>query len=157
MISPEVLRRFPFFAGFDESQLKALSMVAEERTIEAHNTIFEEGTPAEKFYLLIDGSVDLYIKSEQENIPSARREFSVGEINPGEVFGINALLEPYKHGFTERAGPVCSIIEFDGASLRALIEIDQSFGYRLLVQVAKTLMERLYSTRMPFLPSLLMS
>jgi CRP/FNR family transcriptional regulator, cyclic AMP receptor protein len=147
MISPEVLRRFPFFFGFDDNQLKALAMIAEEYEVDANTTIFGEGEPAHKFYLLAEGSIDLFVKSEDQNNPAFRREFSAGEINPGDVFGINSILEPYKHGFTERAGQASKIIEFDGAALRALIEVDKSFAHRLFLQVAKSLMERLYSTR----------
>jgi CRP/FNR family transcriptional regulator, cyclic AMP receptor protein len=147
MISPEVLRRFPFFFGFDDSQLKALAMIAEEYEVDKYATIFGEGEPARKFYLLAEGSIDLFVKSEEQNNPASRKEFSVGEINPGEVFGINSILEPYQHGFTERAGQTSKIIEFDGAALRALIEVDKNFAYRLILQIAKSLMERLYSTR----------
>jgi CRP-like cAMP-binding protein len=147
MISPEVLRRFPFFFGFDDGQLKALAMIAEEYEVDASTTIFVEGEPARKFYLLEEGIVDLFVKSEEKNNSASRREFNVGEINPGEVFGINSIMEPYKNGFTERTGQASRIIEFDGAAMRALIEVDKGFAYILILQVAKCLMERLYSTR----------
>jgi CRP-like cAMP-binding protein len=147
MISPELLRRFPFFAGFNDNQLKSLAMIAEENNVLAHATIFEEGKKAENFFILISGSVDLSIKSEEVNTPGSMREFAVGEINPGEVFGINALLEPYKHGFTERAAQDCKLIEFDGLALRTLMEEDKDLAYQLMLQISRTLIDRLYSTR----------
>ena len=147
MISPELLRRFPFFAGFDDNQLKSLAMIAEKIDVPAHVAIFKEGTPATKFYILISGSVDLTIKSTEVNSPASSREFAVGEINPGEVFGINALLEPYKHGFTERAAQDCKLIEFDGLALRTLMEEDKDLAYQLMLQISRTLIDRLYSTR----------
>lgn len=147
MISPERLRRFPFFQGFDDSQLKALAMIAEEHEVEADVTLFYERAAAKKFFMLVEGRVDLFLKSEEENNPSSKREFTVGEINPGEVFGINALLEPYEYGFTERTGTTGRVIEFDGSAIRALMQVDRELSCKLMNQTAKSLMERLYSVR----------
>jgi len=147
MISPEILRRFQFFSGLDDNQLKGLAMVAEEREAAAESTLFEEGSPAAKLYLLLEGSIDLYIKSEEANDPTSRRDFAVGEINPGEMFGLSALLEPYKCKVTARVPLPGKMIEFDGASLRALMQVDRGLASQLMYQTAKTLMERLISTR----------
>ncbi len=60
MISPEILRRYPFFSFLTDAQRKALAMIAEEAACEAGAVIFEEGDPASDLYLLLDGSIDLY-------------------------------------------------------------------------------------------------
>ena len=31
MISPEILRRYPYFAGIDDASLRQLAMIAEEK------------------------------------------------------------------------------------------------------------------------------
>jgi CRP-like cAMP-binding protein len=147
MISPETLRRFPFFFGLDESQLKALAMIADQSDLASAPTIFEEGNPANKFYLLVDGSVDLYVKSEEEYNPASRREFAVGEINPGEVFGIGTLLEPYKYSVTARCPVNCVVLEIDGLSLRAIFQVDKIFAYLFMLHTSKALIERLTSAR----------
>lgn len=147
MISPEKLRRFPFFVGFDDAQLKALAMIAEEHTVEAKATLVDEGKPAQKFFLLVDGSIDLYIKSEEANDPASRRDFAVGEINPGEVFGISTVLEPYIYATTVRSATASQVIEFDGAALRELMQHDKAFAHQLMLQIAQALMSRLNSTR----------
>ena len=40
MISPELLRRFPFFGNLENSQLVAISIIAEEETFNSEDTIF---------------------------------------------------------------------------------------------------------------------
>ena len=97
MISPEILRRYPFFGSLSDAQIKAMAMIAEEETISKGAVICEEGKPARAFYLLVDGGVSLYYKSDEEFNPKSRKDFLVGEINPGEVFAISALVEPYKY------------------------------------------------------------
>jgi CRP-like cAMP-binding protein len=147
MISPEILRRFPFFFGFNDAQLKSLAMIAEQVEVGENLVIFEEGQPADKFYILIDGSIDLFVKSEEEFAPSTRRDFSVGEINPGEVFGIGSVLEPYKYGVMARTSLACSLIEIDASALKSQFAPDAGFMALFMTHIANALMQRLYSTR----------
>lgn len=148
MISPEILRRYPIFFGFDDGQLKALAMIAEEVETAEKVVLFEEAQPATTFYLLMEGSIDLTIKSEEENDPRSRRDFNVGEINPGEIFGITSVLEPNAaYRLSARTGVRSKYLEFDGAGLRALLIVDRGFAYQLMVVTTKSLMERLHSAQ----------
>jgi CRP-like cAMP-binding protein len=60
MISPELLRRFPFFGFMTDSQLTAVSMIAEEINFNHGSNVFEANAPATSLYFLIDGSVSYY-------------------------------------------------------------------------------------------------
>ena len=55
MISPEVLRRYPHFAGVPEDCLKSVAMISDERSFKADETIFQESGE-------FVGSVKLYEK-----------------------------------------------------------------------------------------------
>lgn len=147
MISPEILRRFPFFSALDPEQLKAIAMISEVVEIHQGERLFEECQSAEYFYLLMDGSIDLVILSEGTGQSKTRREFHVGEINPGEVFAISALIEPYQFSATGNVSQNGSIIKINASSLRALLEKDNHLGYHLMAHVAKAAMERLLATR----------
>jgi CRP-like cAMP-binding protein len=147
MISPETLRRYPFFGTLSPSQLELVADNAEEVTFPKGATIFEECQPANDLYLLAKGSVDFFYKSEEEFHPKSRKEFSVGEVNPGEPFGLSALLEPYILNATARASQDCQVIKIDALALRNMFDLDQAFAYRMMTQTAKALMERLSSVR----------
>ena len=43
MVSPELLRRFPFFAGLSEEQINQIAMISEEERYEADEYLFQEG------------------------------------------------------------------------------------------------------------------
>ena len=60
MISPEVLRRYPFFCCLNEEQQRAIALVTEEMRVDVGKELFVEGQPVEALYLLVEGSVDLY-------------------------------------------------------------------------------------------------
>lgn len=75
MVSPEIIRRYPFFGSLSDAQIKAFAMIAEEESFAKGAVICEEGQPATAFYLLMDGGVSLYYKSEEEFHPNTRKDF----------------------------------------------------------------------------------
>ena len=75
------------------------------------------------------------------------KQFSVGEINPGEVFGTSALVEPYELNATAKAAKRCRAIVFDALELRKLLEKDPELNAKFLLQVVKILKERIISLR----------
>jgi CRP-like cAMP-binding protein len=147
MISPELLRRFPFFAPFSPDQLKELALISDEFHAETGDHLFKEGQPAEALYLLIEGGVDLSFRSEEKYHPKSSKEFSVGEINPGEVFGISSLVEPYILNATSTISKTTSYLKIDAIELRKMMVADPQLGYLVLKQIARVLKERLEYTR----------
>ena len=147
MISPELLRRYPFFGPFNDEQLKAIAMIADEASAGVGEELFEECAPADWLYLLLEGSIELFYKSEEEFHPKTSREFSVGDINPGEVFAISSLISPYALNATARATRPSKFIRIDARALRQTFEEDPQMGYVAMHQVTKAIMERLAFTR----------
>lgn len=147
MISPELLRRYKFFGPLNESQLKAIAMNSQEESYASGTIIFEEGQKANDLYLLIDGSMELYFSIEPESKSEARKDFHVGDINPGEIFGISALIEPYTLTLSTRTRSPSRVIRIKAEALRSLCYEDSKMGCVFLKQVSKAAMERLNATR----------
>jgi len=148
MISTEQLRKFPFFGFMDYAQLKAVAMIAEKLTFEKDEVIMEAGKPANHFFFLINGSVSYYMVATSDHDPYYRKDYYLTDINPGEIFGISALIEPYIFTATLRANKVSHVIQIDALSLRALCEVDAKLALGLYRAVAKTAMERLNIARL---------
>ncbi len=147
MIPLELLQRFPFFSFMNEKELKAMAMIAEEIKLKPGDVLFEANTPADSFYFVTQGNLPYYMVVTTEHIPDYRREYFVGYINPEEIFGISALLEPYYYTATMRADNPCTVIKIDAPALRALCEVDPQLSVGLITAVAKAAMERLQMTR----------
>ncbi|MBI5302542.1 MAG: Crp/Fnr family transcriptional regulator [Chloroflexi bacterium] len=143
MISPEVLRRYPFFCCLNEDQQKAIAMVTEEIQADANTILFAEGQPVEALYLLMEGSVDLYYAASGD----PKDQFLVGDVSIGEAFGISALIEPYTLTATARVASPSRILQVEAKALRALCEVDCKMGYALMRQVAQISIERLHFAR----------
>lgn len=147
MISPELLRRYPLFGSLSDEQLKSLALLAKEIAWETGQTIFEIGANADSLYLLMEGSIDLYYRSEDELNPDLTKEFSVGEINPGEPFSLSALFEPYVLTASAIASVPSKGIRMDGQRLIQLCSYDLEFGLILQRELIKAIFERLTYAR----------
>ncbi len=147
MISPELLRRYELFGLFREDQIQSLASITEEASWEAGEVIFEIDAAADTLYLLMEGSVDLFYRSEDELQPELRKEFSVGEINPGEPFAISALFEPYILTASAVASRPSKGIRMDAQRLLQLCSFDLELGMILQRELIKAIFERLTFAR----------
>jgi CRP/FNR family cyclic AMP-dependent transcriptional regulator len=149
MITSEVLKQYPFFGGLTDGQLKKLAGIAEEKALEKNALVFEECDTADKLYLLMDGNVDLSYRSidEMHIYTTPPKEFYAGSINPGEIFGISALIEPYTHNATAKASESSRIIIIDAIELRKFLKQDSQLAYNLTRQTVRILMDRLIDLR----------
>jgi CRP/FNR family transcriptional regulator, cyclic AMP receptor protein len=147
MISPELLRWYPFFGSLTDDQQKEVAMISEEIVCERGELLFSKGEKANAMYVLIEGNVDLYgfVSSDQD--PTFCKEFLAGEMEPGSIIGISALIEPYILTLSARVTCSSRMIKIDAKELRNLCDKDPRFGSTLMKQVAKLAMNRLDSTR----------
>jgi len=147
MISPELLRRYPFFNFCADAQLKAIAMLADEVEVDQGSSVFETEQSADEVYVLIEGSIDLYFKVVDRDDPALVKEFFLSEFNPGDIFGLSALFAPFRRSMTARVLGPSKLIKIDAAGVRALIEADVAFAAGLFRATAQTFMERLHETR----------
>lgn len=82
-----------------------------------------------------------------ENDPYYKQDYYISEFNPGEIFGISALIEPYKYTATLRVDKPSHVFEIGASDLRTLCDKDPKLAYGLMQAVAKAAIERLEATR----------
>ncbi|MFN2117801.1 MAG: Crp/Fnr family transcriptional regulator [Candidatus Promineifilaceae bacterium] len=148
MVSTELLRRYPFFAGLIDDQLRELAMITEEIEIQKGDTLFEGGSNADFLYLLQDGGIDLHYVVVDDRGMETPQDFMVGVINPREVFGISSLIKPFKYTASAVVNRSGSALQLDGLKLRALCEEDEDMYVILLERIASTALLRLRDTRL---------
>jgi CRP-like cAMP-binding protein len=144
MISPAILKRCEFFNGFNELEIAKLATLARDVSVLEGTVIFREQEPADKLCCLLEGEVELYTNVSETN---PARLFA-GEINPGDAFGVSALLEPYVYRTSARALVVSRYVEIDARKLRAWMERDCHLGMKLLRHVLRAALERVEVMRL---------
>ena len=141
MISPEVLRRYPYFAGVDEESLKAVAMIAEEKSVPAGTQMFSEGVPADTMNIIVRGEVSI-----QYVLGSGERR-TVDTLIEGDILGWSALVEPYKYTAVGTAAKDTLLVTIEAKGLRELCNKSPLLGYKLTTQISKLLAHRLESAR----------
>lgn len=158
MISPETLRRYAFFAGFDPDQLRALAMIASEETFEENEVIFREGDPLDRLYLLLEGEVTIGFEVPDRSTSPPVADQLLGDLETqalvvsvlvaGEVFGWSALTASHQSTATVATRTACRIVGLDASALRERFESDPEMGYTMMKRVAEVARERLRAARM---------
>lgn len=151
MISTELLRRYPFFAFATPEQLRELAMITREQEYAGETHLFDAGAKADTLYLLRSGAVELHFVVVDERGMETPQDYLVGMINPGEVFGVSALIEPYTYTATAVASEPSHVLELNAVALRALAQADSDLAARLLQRVAAVTLQRLQDTRVQLL------
>jgi len=145
MVSPELLRRFVFFGGFSDEELKQLAMAGREQAASVGEVLFTEGKHAHNLYFLTEGVVELL------NVGSGNQEsVAISSLPAGELLGWSAVIEPYIYTATARAARPSRVIVFAGADLEKLMS-DDRFASLLLKKVAQVIEQRLKDTRIQLL------
>jgi CRP/FNR family cyclic AMP-dependent transcriptional regulator len=80
------LKSIPLFSGLPEKELSALEKVSTSRHYKRNVIVVSQGDEANSFYLIISGSVRVYISDEDG------REVTLNTLSAGDAFGELALL-----------------------------------------------------------------
>jgi CRP/FNR family transcriptional regulator, cyclic AMP receptor protein len=147
MISPEMLRRYPFFADMGDTSIKAIAMITEEVPLKAGEVLFHSGQPSLALFLLVDGVIETSLVITDSNDPTFEKEYYLDDYNPGEMFGLSTLIEPNIHSITCRVSRPGRMLRIDGARLNALCLADAHLGYQVMKALYMTALERLHHVR----------
>lgn len=157
MVSPELIRRYPFFAGLSRDQIKVLAEAAEEETVEAGHYFFHEGETLPCFCIALEGAIAVVIElpargvehklSDQFSRQLQTEDVVVSTVGPGETFGWSALVPPHKATAGVKATTAARVIHFHADKLLRAFEEDCEFGYLMMQKVAQVVRDRLRDTR----------
>lgn len=148
MVSLELLRSIPFFKFMNDSELGAVARLAEQITLKKGEDIFQVGNPAVAVYFLVEGRAELFFILDDPNDPLLSNEYFITDINPGEIFGISAMLDEPMYTGTVHAMTNCRVLKIRAPELRGLADADCALGYGLMRGIARAAMERLNYTRL---------
>lgn len=141
MISSELLRRYPNFAGIGPGYLKEVAMISRSRNFTAGERLFYEGDAATHFMIIVTGEIHIVYELGDGS------DVIADTLVAGDPLAWSALLDPHKLTASGVASKNGSLIEIEAEGLRRLCEEDKDFGYTMLKEVGKTLRSRLRAMR----------
>jgi CRP-like cAMP-binding protein len=121
----------PFLNGLNAHQLQMLTDSAIEMQFEPGQSIFQEGSPANRFYLILEGKVVLESKLKERGM------VPIQTLGPGDEMGWSWLLPSSYLLLSAHALESTRTIFFYGTHLRKQCEQDHELGYQLMQRIAE--------------------
>ena len=134
-----------FLEGMCEEHLRSLSDAAMRASFAEGECILREGEPANRFYLIQEGSV--FITSR---VPG-HSQIVIQTIGTGDALGWSWLFEPFTWHFDAGADEPTRALFFHAAQLREQCEEDPKLGYELTKRISRVVIHRLQATRLKLL------
>ena len=137
----QLVGALPLLRGLPPEQITRLAAVARHVSLPRNHRLFEEGAPADGFWIVDAGEVALDVL-----IPGVGR-LIIETLGRGDVVGLSWLVPPYQWQF----GAVCTqsmqAFEFDARAIRTACAQDPAFGYAIALRFMTVASHRLQATR----------
>lgn len=158
MVSPELIRRFSFFAGLDASEVSELAKLADAYDARQGTVIFHEQEELECLYLVVSGEVGIVLQVTARDVShgvSAQltgdmemEDVIVSSAKEGEIFGWSSLIPPHKATAGAKVfSDDASLVMVDALALRKRFDDQPHFGYKMAVKIAQVARQRLQDIR----------
>lgn len=142
MVSADWLKTTELFKMLSESQLNLLLSLSSVESFPEGKTIFRQGDEANHLYFLIQGAVNLSIKTGE------KFDFMTSKIEKeGVAFGIPSLIEPFRYNMTAICSKSSKILVIDAGRVRMEMEKDLKMGMEIMKKLASIYFNRLSEMR----------
>ena len=142
MVSAEWLKRTELFEALEEPQLNTLLLHASVESFPEGKTIFNQGEKAVRLYVLVEGAVDLTIKTGE------KIDFMTSKIEKeGAVFGMPSLMEPFRYNVTAICLKPSKVLVLDADHIKKRMEEDLKMGMEIMKKLASIYFSRLNEMR----------
>lgn len=131
------LKRIEMFIGLSDEQLKKVANFCQEVQTEETRIIIERNDPADSFYLIQEGTVEILTagtEASDDADPSI-----VVTLGKGQCVGEMALVDSGNRSASVRAATGTTLFKVDCGAFRNLCETDTDLGYKVMRNIATDL------------------
>jgi CRP/FNR family cyclic AMP-dependent transcriptional regulator len=135
----ETISQSPMFANVPVEKLQKFAELAEEIPCVEDSTLFKEGDPANKLYILLEGKVLIKLQ-----ITSRPEQICIGVLaHPGQLVGWSGFLAENRYTATAACQENSRLLSFDGAAFMRLLEADPVTGFTVMKHFSEVISGRL--------------
>ena len=128
------------FQHLRPDQMDAVSDVAEEIELANGDVVFHRGDPAEYFYVVLEGQVEL-------SLPAASGlSLQIDQALPGTIFGSCLCVQRDTYTLTAQCLRQTRLVRIDAKTLKGLMDDDPLLGYTIQRFVSKVYFSRYIDT-----------
>ena len=133
----EILAQIDLFSGLPAGHLRRVVDIGVEEQYRSSATIFSEGEPGDKFYMVLEGAVRI------SRIVPGMGEEALAVLRPGNYFGEMSLIDDAPRSATAMCHEKCRLFVVNRRDLEDLLFVDRDLAYELLWNWVRTLSRRL--------------
>jgi len=142
MVSAEWLKKTELFGNLNESHLNTVLSRSSVESFPEGKTIFRQGEEAIRLYILIEGTIDLTVKTqEQIDLMTSKIE------KEGSALGIPSLIEPFRYNVTATCLKPTKVLMIEADHLMKKMEEDPKMGMEIMKKLAFIYFNRLNEMR----------
>jgi CRP/FNR family cyclic AMP-dependent transcriptional regulator len=136
-----VLAAQPFLRGMPSDQVCELAGLCEHVTVASGQRMFEEGSAADRFWIIDAGQVTL-----DASVPGRGRVI-IETLGRSDVVGLSWMHPPYQWRFGAVATQPTQVFAFDARAVRKACDANPALGYELSRRFSAAVLRRLQATR----------
>ena len=130
------------FESLEDPQLNILLSHAFVEPFPEGKTIFRQGEEAHRLYILIEGTVDLSVKTGE------KIDFMTSKIEKeGAIFGMPSLIKPFRYNVTATCLNPTKVLMIETDPLKKKMEEDPKMGMEIMKKLASIYFNRLNEMR----------
>jgi CRP-like cAMP-binding protein len=139
-IDRKLLKQAAIFADLDDDELDKVAEVCKEQQFKSGQTIFKEGEPGNRLYIIAEGEVRI-----SRQIPGSGEE-ALTVLKQGACFGEMAVFDRSERSTDAIANTDCKLITITRSDFEMLLDFNRDLAYKVLWAVVRLLSERLRVT-----------
>jgi len=157
MIETDILKQFHIFSDTPPEDLTAIAPIGEVLEFEASQTVFKEGDRAADLYGVGDGEIELgitvqdkilktdiqYEEALQTSIETIENVIVVESIDPGEIFGWSAFINPRMFTSTAKCSQPARILSLPADELKSILTQKPQIGFVFMERLSEVISRRL--------------
>jgi len=135
----ELLKTVPVFRDLNIEELQFIHKATKQIGYKDSELIFQEGEPANFFYVVIAGKVQLKLSV---TIYNSSELLTIDSIGKKELFGWSAFVKPQKYTLSAYADGKVKLIKLDSQKIITYCSSDPVLGYKLMTNLSNVISSR---------------
>jgi CRP-like cAMP-binding protein len=143
MATTHILSQISLFEGLSQEQLESIAAHCEEMTCSQGETLFREGSRAERLYILLEGEVAIQIQPYSHPMTIT----VVISHQADNVIGWSGLVAPFYYTASAICQKDSHLVALDGQVLLRMLRRDPVMGFVITQRISEVIKNRLRSTQ----------
>lgn len=136
----DLIKQAAIFQDLEQEELEKIAEISKEQKFKFGQTIFKEGEPGNRLYLISEGEVRI-----SRDVPGSGEE-ALTVLKKGACFGEMSVFDRSERSTDAIANTDCTLVTITRSDFEMLLDFERDLGYKVLWRVVRLLSDRLRIT-----------